>query len=69
MLPKIKNAAALHTPSHLQAFNKKLPDFGPYYAVDQTRNIAWGTSDYIDILGATDMDETIVDSVGNVIPH
>jgi len=64
MLPKIKNAAALHTPSHLLTFNKKLADFGPYYATEQTRSFASGTSDYIDILIATELDETIVDSAG-----
>jgi hypothetical protein len=65
MLARIKNAAALHTPSHLQSFNQHLPDFGPVYASAQTRNFASGSADYIDILVATEMDETIVDALGN----
>lgn len=64
MLAKIKNAAALHTPARLKGFNAHLSDFGPVYATTQTRNFACSSSEYIDILVSTEMDETVVDSLG-----
>lgn len=67
MLAKIKNAAALHTPSHLQIFNRRLPEFGPVYCPQQSRTFASGPSDYIDILIATEMDETVIDASGSII--